>query len=115
MTEQERFERWKASQMAEGWTYEKLKSVGESQEKHFGWRYAEGSIMAKDWKVWSAAAQAVPEGFIAISRLFDNDVVVAVERKVESQLVASGINEDPFRLDGARIIEDMIQAAQENN
>lgn len=75
----------------------------------------DGGFMAWDAQVafwaWKAAQQK--DGFIAISRLFDNDVVVAVERKVESQLVASGIDADPFRLDGDRIIEVLIAAAQE--
>lgn len=37
-----------------------------------------------------------------------NEVIVAIEKKVENQLEASGINQDPFRLDGETIYEAMI-------
>ena len=112
MTKQERFERWKASQMAEGWTYEKLKSVGDAQEKHFGWRYPEGSIMANDWKVWDAAAQQ-KEGYVPAATIREA-VIAGWELSAEghnNEYCTSSQGELNYLFDQA--VECVLKAAQE--
>ncbi|MDC5214608.1 hypothetical protein OHW69_08045 [Acinetobacter baumannii] len=58
-----------------------------------------------------AKAQTVPETHIVVPRT--KEVVVAIEKMVEQQVVASGITSDVFRLDGWRIL-DAIQEASES-
>lgn len=55
---------------------------------------------------WIASAQR--DGYKLVPLQPSNEVIVAIERKVENQLEASGINQDPFRLDGETIYEAMI-------
>ena len=57
-------------------------------------------------------SQTTSDGFVSISKLHSRQVVVALERRVESQLEASGINADPCRLDGEKLIETIIKAAE---
>lgn len=47
------------------------------------------------WSAWQAKAQAGPE--------LTDKMIVAIESEVESQLKASAIDADPFRLDGEKI------------
>ena len=59
-------------------------------------------------------AQAVPEGFVLIKN--DTKTVVAIERMVEQQVEASGMDSRRLeRLDGWRIIEAAIEAQEPNN
>ena len=58
------------------------------------------------WEMWTASAQR--EGYKLVPLQPPNEVIVAIEKKVENQLEASGINQDPFRLDGETIYEAMI-------
>lgn len=59
------------------------------------------------WQTWQASAQR--EGYKLVPLQPPNEVIVAIEKKVENQLEASGINQDPFRLDGETIYEAMIR------
>lgn len=54
----------------------------------------------------------VPEGYKIIPVEPSNEIIVAIESKVEDQLKASAIEADPFRLDGETIYEAMIKAAE---
>ncbi len=64
------------------------------------------------WSAWQAAtAQAVPEGFVLIKD--DTKTVVAIERMVEQQVEASGIDSRRLeRLDGWKIIEAAVKAQE---
>ena len=57
-------------------------------------------------QAWQASAQR--EGYKLVPLQPSSEAIVAIERKVENQLEASGINQDPFRLDGETIYEAMI-------
>ena len=67
------------------------------------------------WSSWQAAkAQAVPEGFVLIKD--DTKTVVAIERMVEQQVEASGMDSRRLeRLDGWRIIEAAVKAQEPTN
>lgn len=57
------------------------------------------------WQAWQQAQKvAVPNP--------TNEMICAIEREVENQLVASGINQDPFRLDGEKIFNAMIEEGE---
>lgn len=61
-----------------------------------------------------AKAQAVPEGFVLIKNY--TKTVVAIERMVEQQVEASGMDSRRLeRLDGWRIIEAAIEAQEPTN
>ncbi len=64
---------------------------------------------------WQAAkAQAVPEGFVLIKD--DTKTVVAIERMVEQQVEASGMDSRRLeRLDGWTIIEAAVKAQEPTN
>ena len=62
------------------------------------------------WDAWTASAQR--EGYKLVPLQPSNEVIIAIEKKVENQLEASGINQDPFRLDGETIYEAMIGGAE---
>ena len=64
---------------------------------------------------WQAAkAQAVPEGFVLIKD--DTKTVVAIERMVEQQVEASGMDSRRLeRLDGWKIIEAAVKAQETIN
>lgn len=66
-------------------------------------------------KIWQAAkAQAVPEGFVLIKD--DTKTVVAIERMVEQQVEASGMDSRRLeRLDGWKIIEAAVKAQEPTN
>ncbi|HJF29079.1 MAG TPA: hypothetical protein K8V79_12765 [Acinetobacter lwoffii] len=62
----------------------------------------------------SCKAQAVPEGFVLIKD--DTKTVVAIERMVEQQVEASGMDSHRLeRLDGWRIIEAAVKAQEPTN
>ena len=63
----------------------------------------------QSWKAWQAAkTQAVPEGFVLIKD--DTKTVVAIERMVEQQVEASGMDSRRLeRLDGWKIIEAAVK------
>ena len=61
------------------------------------------------WEMWCASAQR--EGYKLVPLQPSNNTIVVIERKVENQLEASGIDADPFRLDGEKIYKAMIGAA----
>lgn len=63
--------------------------------------YEEG-IMFDAWL--AAKAQAVPE--------LTSKMIVAIESEVESQLKASAIDADPFRLDGEKIWHAALEAQE---
>lgn len=65
-------------------------------------------------KGWQAKAQAVPEGFVLIKD--DTKTVVAIERMVEQQVEASGMDSRRLeRLDGWKIIEAAVKAQEQAN
>lgn len=70
-------------------------------------------------KIWAlmveaAKAQAVPEGFVLIKD--DTKTVVAIERMVEQQVEASGMDSRRLeRLDGWKIIEAAVKAQEPAN
>lgn len=74
------------------------------------------------WTTWCACigmlhlggkeAQAVPEGFVLIKD--DTKTVVAIERMVEQQVEASGMDSRRLeRLDGWKIIEAAVKAQEQ--
>lgn len=63
------------------------------------------------WKAWQASANR--EGYKLVSIQPDNKTIVSIERMVENQIEASGINQDLFRLDGENIYKAMIGACDE--
>ena len=71
------------------------------------------------WVMWlrakrDAKAQAVPEGFVLIKD--DTKTVVAIERMVEQQVEASGMDSRRLeRLDGWKIIEAAVKAQEPTN
>ena len=67
------------------------------------------------WQMWlSAKAQAVPEGFVLIKE--DTKTVVAIERMVEQQVEASGMDSRRLeRLDGWKIIGAAVKAQEPTN
>ena len=71
------------------------------------------------WDSWliglnRAKAQAVPEGFVLIKD--DTKTVVAIERMVEQQVEASGMDSRRLeRLDGWKIIEAAVKAQEPAN
>lgn len=66
------------------------------------------------WMAWQAKAQAVPEGFVLIKD--DTKTVVAIERMVEQQVEASGMDSRRLeRLDGWKIIEAAVKAQEPVN
>ena len=67
------------------------------------------------WHMWlEAKAQAVPEGFVLIKD--DTKTVVAIERMVEQQVEASGMDSRRLeRLDGWKIIEAAVKAQEPAN
>lgn len=67
------------------------------------------------WSAWQAAkTQAVPEGFVLIKD--DTKTVVAIERMVEQQVEASGMDSRRLeRLDGWKIIEAAVKAQEPTN
>ncbi|MEG0346771.1 MAG: hypothetical protein RR605_01865 [Acinetobacter sp.] len=67
------------------------------------------------WKAWREAKdQAVPEGFALIKD--DTKTVVAIERMVEQQVEASGMDSRRLeRLDGWKIIEAAVKAQEQAN
>ena len=66
------------------------------------------------WSAWQAKAQAVPEGFVLIKD--DTKTVVAIERMVEQQVEASGMDSRRLeRLDGWKIIEAAVKAQEQAN
>ena len=72
-------------------------------------------VMCWFWHMWQAAkAQAVPEGFFLIKD--DTKTVVAIERMVEQQVEASGMDSRRLeRLDGWKIIEAAVKAQEPAN
>lgn len=68
----------------------------------------EDKPVLEHWETWQAAkAQAVPE--------LTDKMIVAIESEVESQLKASAIDADPFRLDGEKIWYAAIEAQEPAN
>lgn len=93
---------------------------------YFGDAYDDAKRLNDLWSTWcacvgllyletnTAKAQAVPEGFILIKN--DTKTVVAIERMVEQQVEASGMDSRRLeRLDGWRIIEAAIEAQEPTN
>ncbi|OTL30756.1 hypothetical protein B9Y20_09765 [Acinetobacter baumannii] len=58
-----------------------------------------------------AKAQAVPENHIVVPRT--REVVVAIEKIVQQQCDASGVQEPLHRLDGWRILEEIAEKVEE--
>lgn len=58
------------------------------------------------WLAWKASANR--DGYKLVPIQPDNKTIVSIERMVENQIEASGINQDPFRLDGENIYKAMI-------
>lgn len=64
------------------------------------------------WSSWlKAKAKAIPDGFVLIKD--DTKTVVAIERMVEQQVEASGMDSRRLeRLDGWKIIEAAVEAQE---
>lgn len=58
-----------------------------------------------------AKAQAVPENHIVVPRT--REIVVAIEKIVQQQCDASGVQEPLHRLDGWRILEEIAEKVKE--
>lgn len=82
-------------------------------------RFSDGSYKSmtldKEWEAWQAAkSQAVPKGFVLIKD--DTKTIVAIERMVEQQVEASGMDSRRLeRLDGWKIIEAAVKAQEPAN
>ena len=82
-------------------------------------RFSDGSYKSmtldKELEAWQAAkAQAVPDGFVLIKH--DSKTAVAIERMVEQQVEASGMDSRRLeRLDGWKIIEAAVKAQEPAN
>lgn len=63
------------------------------------------------YDAWEESARR--EGFKFVPVEPTRTMIVAIENKVEQQLEASAITQDPFRLDGEKIFEAMIGAIDE--
>ncbi|MEI1663245.1 hypothetical protein V8P84_07030 [Acinetobacter baumannii] len=67
------------------------------------------------WFIWQecvkAKAQAAPENHIVVPRT--REVVVAIEKIVQQQCDASGVQEPLHRLDGWRILEEIANKVKE--
>jgi|GEM_PF-2380178 len=65
------------------------------------------------WFGWQekAKAQTVPENHIVVPRT--REVVVAIEKIVQQQCDASGVQEPLHRLDGWRILEEIAEKVEE--
>lgn len=94
--------------------YSKLENVYELIEWDEEYSEALNEINSS-WCTWQAAkAQAVPEGFVLIKD--DTKTVVAIERMVEQQVEASGMDSRRLeRLDGWKIIEAAVKAQEPAN
>lgn len=69
-------------------------------------------IRKLEFKAWQAATQRQGFKFVLVNPT--RKMIVAIENKVEQQLEASAITQDPFRLDGEKIFEAMIGAANDH-
>ena len=92
-----------------------LKKMGKTDNETFSKNEDDSyqmDIIHFGWKIWQAAkAQAVPEGFVLIKD--DTKTVVAIERMVEQQVEASGMDSRRLeRLDGWKIIEAAVKAQE---
>ncbi|KCY78514.1 hypothetical protein J732_0476 [Acinetobacter sp. 796380-1375] len=65
----------------------------------------------RDAELEKAKAQAVPENHIVVPRT--REVVVAIEKIVQQQCDASGVQEPLHRLDGWRILEEIAEKVEE--
>ncbi len=80
------------------------------------WRDKEAELLTVAWWMFAEVAkhQAVPEGFVLIKD--DTKTVVAIERMVEQQVEASGMDSRRLeRLDGWKIIEVAVKAQGQSN
>ena len=109
--------------------FEKLKYIEEKLEhlnfdEHLGCYVEKNNGMPVGLAAWvngalygfeqAAKAQAVPEGFVLIKD--DTKTVVAIERMVEQQVEASGMDSRRLeRLDGWKIIEAAVKAQEPAN
>ena len=74
----------------------------------------QASMVIDQLRAELAKAQAVPEGFVLIKD--DTKTVVAIERMVEQQVEASGMDSRRLeRLDGWKIIEAAVRAQEPAN
>ncbi|MDQ9950986.1 hypothetical protein RFW85_17040 [Acinetobacter sp. 12966] len=65
----------------------------------------------RDAELEKAKAQTVPENHIVVPRT--REVVVAIEKIVQQQCDASGVQEPLHRLDGWRILEEIAEKVEE--
>ena len=109
--------------------FEKLKYIEDKLEylnfdEHLGCYVEKNNGMPVGLAAWvngafygfeqAAKAQAVPEGFVLIKD--DTKTVVAIERMVEQQVEASGMDSRRLeRLDGWKIIEAAVKAQEAAN
>ena len=80
------------------------------------WRDKEAELLTVAWWMFAEVAkhQAVPEGFVLIKD--DTKTVVAIERMVEQQVEASGMDSRRLeRLDGWKIIGAAVKAQEPTN
>ncbi|ENW29414.1 hypothetical protein [Acinetobacter lwoffii] len=84
----------------------------DSDIQHMYSMFEAGTEVGEQWQ--AAKAQAVPEGFVLIKD--DTKTVVAIERMVEQQVEASGMDSRRLeRLDGWKIIEAAVKAQEQAN
>lgn len=102
----------KLSEIAEILKNKTIKFV-EKTNKYYSYHYSVEYLNGA-WMAWQAKAQAVPEGFVLIKD--DTKTVVAIERMVEQQVEASGMDSRRLeRLDGWKIIEAAVKAQEPAN
>lgn len=58
------------------------------------------------WEIWQVKA---------VAPALTDQMICAIESTVENQLKASGINSDPFRIDGEKIWNSAIEAQESSN
>jgi hypothetical protein len=93
------------------WAESKKLSTDGETGRNYSYTFYDSKTQAA-WDSWQAKAQAVPEGFVLIKN--DTKTVVAIERMVEQQVEASGMDSRRLeRLDGWRIIEAAIEAQEQ--
>ncbi|MFV5523458.1 hypothetical protein VXQ23_01995 [Acinetobacter variabilis] len=93
------------------WAESKNLSTDGETGRNYSYTFYDPKTQAA-WDAWKEVkAQAVPEGFVLIKD--DTKTVVAIERMVEQQVEASGMDSRRLeRLDGWKIIEAAVKAQE---
>ena len=94
---QKELESFKTVAIAKGWSID-----GETTQTNYRFYTLTTN---SGWEMWQAAKASVPT--------LTNKMICAIEATVENQLEASGIEEDPYRLDGEKIWNAAIEAQEQ--